>query len=279
MIEWIKRGGIGMYRRRVIEVPLNMICANPSQPRKEFRQEELAELAASIKEYGVIQPVIVKKDRPGAYTLIAGERRTKAAAIAGLTKIPAVVREENERDAAILALIENVQRENLSYIEEAYAYKNLMEEHGLTQQEIARQVGKKQSTISNKIRILALPPDIQEVLAESKLTERHARALLKVPDEETRRNILKRVVDSELNVRQTEKLIDEILEKTEEEKRRANKVRYINYKIYVNSIRKVFGEINMAEKNAKYFQEENDGYVEIKIVIPKNSVSQRKCFT
>lgn len=131
-----------MYKRRVIEVPLDMICTNPSQPRKLFQQEELAELAASIKEYGVIQPVIVKKDRLGGYTLIAGERRTKAAALAGLTKIPAVVREENERDTAILALVENVQRENLSYIEEAYAYKNLMEEHGLTQQEIARQVGK-----------------------------------------------------------------------------------------------------------------------------------------
>ncbi len=268
-----------MYRRKVTEIPLSMICANPSQPRKIFQEEELSELAASIQEFGVIQPIIVKRDKLGKYMLIAGERRTKAAALAGLTKIPAVIREEDEKNTAIIALVENVQRENLSYIEEAYAYKNLMDEHGLTQQEIAKQVGKKQSTISNKVRLLTLPPDIQEVLAENKLTERHARALLKVTDEEARRNILKRVVDSELNVRQTEKLIEDFLEKSEEEKRRSNKICYINYKIYVNSIRKAFGEICTVEKNAKYFQEEKDGFVEIKIIIPKNNVSQRKFFT
>ena len=157
-----------------------------------------------------------------------------------------------------------------------------MDEHGLTQQEIARQVGKKQSTISNKVRLLSLPPDIREVLADQKLTERHARALLKISDEEARRNILKRVVERELNVRQTEKLIEEYLEKEEEENRRKRRVCYINYKIYVNSIRKAFQEVSSAEKNAKYFQNENDGFVEIRIVIPKENKkigAAGKCFT
>lgn len=272
-----------MYnRKKVTEIPLRMIHANPAQPRKVFSEEELAELASSIREFGVIQPVLVKKDRLGGYLLIAGERRTKAAAMAGLETIPALIREEDERNIALLALVENVQRENLNYIEEAYAYKNLMDEHGLTQQEIARQVGKKQSTISNKVRLLSLPPDIREVLADQKLTERHARALLKISDEEARRNILKRVVERELNVRQTEKLIEEYLEKEEEENRRKRRVCYINYKIYVNSIRKAFQEVSSAEKNAKYFQNENDGFVEIRIVIPKENKkigTAGKCFT
>ena len=144
-----------------------------------------------------------------------------------------------------------------------------MEEHGLTQQEIAKYVGKKQSTVSNKIRLLALPQDIRESLAEHRLTERHARALLKLTDEEMRRMVLKRVISRELNVRQTERLIEDIIRKTEDDKRKAAKICYINYKIYINSIRKTFGEIVKTEKNAKYFQEDKGEFMEIKIVIPK----------
>jgi len=259
-----------MFNRKVTEVPLDLICTNPDQPRKSFQENELKELSESIKEYGVLQPIILKKDKFGLYILIAGERRLRAATLAGLTKIPAVIREADDKDSAIIALVENVQRENLNYMEEAYAYKNLMQEYGLTQIEIAQRVGKQQSTISNKIRLLALPPDIREVLATNQLSERHARALLKVEDDNLRKQVIGKIVAHGLNVKQSEKLIEDVLNKQEEEQRKKNKIRYISYKIYVNSLRKMFGEINAIEKNAKFYQEDKGEFVEVKIIIPKD---------
>jgi len=228
------------------------------------------ELRDSIREFGVLQPVIVKKDKFGLYILIAGERRLRASTMAGLVKIPAVIRDADDKDAALIALVENVQRENLNYIEEAYAYKKLMEDYGLTQGDIARRVGKQQSTISNKIRLLGLPPDIREVLAQEQLTERHARVLLKITDEETRKRVLEKIVNHGLNVKQSEKLIEDVISKQEEDIRKDNKVKYINYKIYVNSIKKVFLEISQIEKDADFQQEDKGDHVEVKIMIPKN---------
>lgn len=253
-----------------MEIPIDLISANPDQPRKLFEDKELMELSDSIKEFGVIQPIIVKRDNKGLYIVIAGERRLRAATLAGLKKIPAIVRDADQKDAALLALVENVQRENLNYIEEAVAYKKLMDEYGLTQSEIAKRVGKQQSTISNKIRILVLPEDIQNVLAENQLTERHARALLKVSDNKIRKLILTRIIEHGLNVKQTEKLIEDILTKHEEEKRKVEKLRYINYRIYINTLKKAFSTISEVEKNAKYYQEDKGDFLEVKIIIPKN---------
>ncbi|MDD2217791.1 MAG: ParB/RepB/Spo0J family partition protein [Eubacteriales bacterium] len=258
-----------MWTKKTTELSIDLICTNPKQPRTIFREEELIELRDSIIEYGVLQPVIVKKDKYGLYILIAGERRLRASKMAGLKKIPVIVRADDEKDAAIIALVENVQRENLSYIEEACAYKNLMEEHNLTQNEIAKCVGKQQSTISNKIRLLALPPDIREQLANNKLTERHARAILKIDDEDIRKKVLDRIIAYGLNVRQSEKLIQDIIDKEQEETRKANKICFINYKIYLNSIKKAFSAISEVEKNAKYYQEDKGEYVEVLITIPK----------
>ena len=229
-----------MLQRKTTELPLEQICTNPDQPRKFFAEEELNDLKNSIAEYGVLQPVIVKKERSGEYSLIAGERRVRAAKLAGLTKIPAIVKDFDDRDAALISVVENVQRENLSYIEEAYAYKRLIDEFELTQGELADKIGKRQSTISNKLRILTLPPDIQKKLAEAKLTERHARALLKVEDPEVRERILQRVINNNLNVKQTEKLIEDFLVKEEENSRKKRKINYISYKIYMNTIKKAF---------------------------------------
>jgi ParB family chromosome partitioning protein len=252
-----------------LEIPIELVSTNPDQPRKCFEEKELLELSDSIKEFGVIQPIIVKRDNKGLYIVIAGERRLKAAAMAGLRKIPAIVREADDKDAALLALVENVQRENLNYIEEAAAYKRLMEDHGLTQTEIAKRVGKQQSTISNKIRILSLPPDIRQVLADNQLTERHARALLKVGDESVRKQILERVVEHNLNVKQTEKLIEDVMRKQEEEQRKGEKLRFINYRIYLNTLKKAFSSIAEIEKNAKFYQEDKGDHLEVRIIIPK----------
>ena len=252
------------------ELPVELICANPDQPRRVFDDQELMELSDSIREFGIIQPIIVKKDSKGLYLLIAGERRLRAASLAGLKKVPVIIREADEKESALLALVENVQRENLNYIEEAIAYRKLMDEYGLTQTEIAKRMGKQQSTISNKIRLLTLPSDIQEVLAENHLTERHARALLKVTDDKLRKQLLTRIVDHNLNVKQTDKLIEDVLTKQEEDKRKKEKVRFIHYRIYLNTLRKAFSTISEVEKNASYTQEDKGDCFEVKIVIPKN---------
>lgn len=253
-----------------MEIPISAIVTNPGQPRKVFPDQELEELCNSIREFGVIQPIIVKKT--GAqYILIAGERRVRASALAGFEKIPAIVRDADEKDMAFIALIENVQRENLNYIEEAMAYKRLMDEYGMTQSEIAKRVGKQQSTISNKIRLLSLPEEMRKALMENQLTERHARAILRIPDGAQRKQILERIIDHSLNVRQSEKLIDDFLKKTEDERRRAEKLRFINYRIYINTIKNAFNTIHEVETEAKYYQEDKGDHLELRIIIPKKA--------
>ncbi len=264
-----------MIIKKVSEIPVDLIEVNPDQPRKNFGEEELLELCESIKEYGVIQPIIVKKNYDGKYILIAGERRLRASILAGLQKIPALIREADNQDSAIIALVENVQRENLGYLEEAMAYNKLIEDYGITQSELAASLGKKQSTISNKIRLLALPEDIREELIHNRLTERHARALLKLDENEVRRYVIERVISHGLNVRQTEKLIDDILLKKQEEQRKKNKISYISYKLYINSIRKTFNEIFQMEQGAKYTQEDKGEFYEVKITIPKQSSKKK----
>ena len=260
---------------QVTLLPIEKIIANPEQPRKVFKKEELEELSNSIKDYGVLQPILVRRMEQGIYSIIAGERRYRASCQAGLTEIPAIIQNLEEEQAALIALVENVQREDLNYIEEAKAYKKLMDDFKLTQAEIAQKVGKQQSTISNKIRLLTLPEDILELLTVHGLTERHARALLRIEKENNRRKIIDRIVKNNLNVKQTEKLIEEFLEGQAEQKRKKQKVNYISYKIYVNTIRKAFSQIKEIENDAVFSQEDKGEYLEVKITIPKKD----RCFT
>ena len=259
---------------QVVMIPLEKIEANPEQPRKVFDDEGMEELTGSIKEYGVLQPIILK-DEKDIYTIIAGERRYRAAQLAGLSKIPAIVKNMETKEASLIALVENVQREDLNFLEEARAYKKLMEDFELTQGEIAEKVNKRQSTISNKIRILALPEKLQEQLIANKLTERHARALLKLKDDDDRDQVMERVIVNNLNVKQTEKLIDDVLEKKEAALRKRRKINYISYKIYLNTIRKAFNQIKEMEENAKIIQDDKGDFMEVKILLPKND----RCFT
>ena len=217
----------------IVEIPICKILLNPDQPRKNFGEEELSQLTESIQNYGILQPILVKPDYNGKYFIIAGERRYRAACQAGLSSMPCIVRPMEEEQAALISIVENVQRENLGFLEEAKAYKKLMDDYGLTQSEIARKVGKQQSTISNKIRILSLPEDIQDVLTTHRLTERHARALLRLSSETDRRKIAGKIVKNNLNVKQTEKLVADLLESQEEQTRKKKKINYFSYKIYV----------------------------------------------
>lgn len=165
----------------VVEVPLDLVEPNPYQPRRSFDPAKHIEMIASIREHGVLQPVLVRRSKDGRYELIAGERRVRAARDCGLTGVPAIVREYTDRQMLEVALIENLHREDITAIEAAYAYKRLKDEFGLTQEEIARRVGKSPSAVANTLRILALPQPILDGLARGEITEGHARALLQVP--------------------------------------------------------------------------------------------------
>ncbi len=198
-------------RRELKEIPIDSIVLNPYQPRRTIDAESLEELAESIKEMGVLQPIIVRSIGEERYELVAGERRWRAARLAGLQKIPAIITETTEKETLVFALVENLQRADLNPIEEAQGYKRLMLEFNLTQEEIAQMVGKKQSTIANKLRLLRLPPLVQEKVANGTITERHARALLKLPSETDVLKALKQIEQRKLNVSQTEELVNKML--------------------------------------------------------------------
>ena len=178
-----------------------------NQPRKVFDDAALSELAASIAQHGLIQPVVVRDDHTGFYSIIAGERRWRASKMAGLTEIPVVILDVDEAHAAELALIENIQREDLNPIEEAMAYRALIDEFGLTQEKVAEKVGKNRSTITNSLRLLNLPPEIYDLLATGQLSQGHARALLGIKDPSKVADAAKSVVSRDLNVRDTEALV------------------------------------------------------------------------
>lgn len=252
------------------EIPIEKIIPNPDQPRKVFKEYELEELAASIKEIGVIQPIIIKKSTNKGYILIAGERRLRASKIAGLKKIPVIIKNFDQNNEAIWALVENIQREELNYIEEALAYKNLMEKYNMTQLEIAKKVGKKQSTISNKMRILNLPELVKKQLIDNGFTERHARCLLKLKNEEDINKVLNKMITQKWNVKETEKIVESICnhEKMQTATNRLKKC--INYKIYINTLKTAFKTIYKADQNAQYSEKDKGDYMEIMITIPKS---------
>ena len=189
------------------EIPIDQIETNPFQPRENFDDTALAELANSIRELGIIQPITVREVSPGKYQLITGERRFRASKIVGLKKIPAYVRQADDQAMLELALVENIQREDLDAIEVAISYQRLMEECKLTQESLSERVGKKRSTISNYLRLLKLPAIIQLGIREGDLTMGHARALINIEDADRQLSIYQKVIDKGLSVRQTEQLV------------------------------------------------------------------------
>ena len=197
----------------VVQLYLDDIIPNRFQPREVFDEKALKELAVSIKEHGVIQPIIVRSVN-GKYEIIAGERRYKASALAGLTKIPAIVRDLDDKESSKVALLENLQRKNLNPIEEARTYQKILELDEMTQEELARTMGKSQSAVANKIRLLSLPDEIQKYLLKEELSERHARALLNLSDVETQKQMAQKVIDNKMSVRSLEDEIKTMLGKT-----------------------------------------------------------------
>jgi ParB family chromosome partitioning protein len=197
----------------VFTVPVDSIAPNPRQPRGAFDLEELEDLAASIREHGVLQPLIVTQaGEQGSYNLIAGERRWRAAMLAGLEQVPVIVKEASSRGMLELALVENLQRADLNPLEEATAYRALVDDFGMKQDEVADRVGKSRQAVANSLRLLRLPPAIQEALVAGTITEGHARALLQVPDAEMQLQLAERIASAGLSVRQVEALARRLAE-------------------------------------------------------------------
>ncbi|MGI6423787.1 MAG: nucleoid occlusion protein [Tepidanaerobacteraceae bacterium] len=256
----------------IVNIPLDEIQPNIYQPRKDFNDNSLDDLTNSIKSYGVLQPIVVRRSGRSGYEIIAGERRWRACKRAGLKEIPAIIKDARDSDTAILALIENIQREDLNFIEEAEGFRQLIHECGVTQEQLALKLGKSQSTIANKMRILRLSPEILSIISQEKLSERHARSLLRLPDDNLQRQVIKQVVEKGLSVRQTEDLIEQIIENINEDKKKKKKSYKIAIKdvrIFVNSVRKLVKSIQETGIKAEYKEVDKGEYLEVMVQIPK----------
>jgi len=209
-LEALLPGTSGEADDRLKEIEVSHIIPNARQPRQVVNNEKLSELAGSIKEHGIVQPVVVRPLDDGKYELIAGERRWRACQSLGMNKIPAVIRNYGDLEAAAVALIENVQRENLNPLEEARAYKILMEDFGLTQEDVSRRVGKSRPFVGNMVRLLSLPGEIQQMVLENQLSAGHARAILGISEKNRQISAAKRIIKTQMNVRQAESLVKSI---------------------------------------------------------------------
>lgn len=257
---------------QITRIPITQITTNPYQPRKIFSPEQLSELASSIKEYGVIQPITVRRNFLGGYELISGERRLRASHLAGKEDVPCIIIDADENDSAIIALLENLQRTDLTFMEEAEAIYHLVQEHKYTQEQLAQKLGKSQSAIANKIRLLRLPDSIKRIISEHNLTERHARALLRVQDEQLQQKILKIVCDKQLNVTQTDMLIDRMLEKlaspTNEKEGRIRGV--VELRVFLNTVNKAIDTVKKAGVQISAQKKDRGDCIEYVIKIPRD---------
>ncbi|BEP30447.1 ParB/RepB/Spo0J family partition protein [Helicovermis profundi] len=249
----------------VIQIEIDKVHMNPYQPRNIFNDEALNNLANSIKKHGLIQPVSVRIVND-EYELIVGERRVRASKLLGLKEIPAIVVDISDKESSFVALVENLEREDLNFIEEAYAMKNIMHIHNLSQKELSIKLGLNQSTISNKLRILAFNDIVKEKIVSSNLTERHARALLKLKSDSEQIHVINLIKKNELNVKKTEVIIDKMILAYKKKNTFAKSV--INYKIYLNTLKNAYKSIRDTGADIEYTEEKDENYAYIKFKIP-----------
>lgn len=257
---------------RILYISIENIKPNPAQPRKQFDSESLRELADSISKYGILQPLSIRK-RNGFYELIAGERRLRAARIAGFTEVPCVLLGVDREQSSVLSLIENLQRRDLDFIEEAEGIARLILSFGLSQEEAARRIGKSQSAVANKLRILKHPQEILDRLRQYGMTERHARALLRLENEQDRLDALEEMKKKSLNVAEAEELIEEMLNrpisKVISHARRAYVIKDV--RIFMNTIKHAVNVMRDSGVAADYGKEEDDQSITLTIKIPKKA--------
>lgn len=253
----------------VIQLPVVQIEPNRYQPRSVFDDEKIVELAQTIHTHGMIQPIVVRKNEQGTYEIIAGERRWRAVQYLNWENIPAIIKNMSDTETASVALIENLQREELTVIEEARAYASLLEIHGLTQEALAQRLGKSQSTIANKMRLLKLPISVQDAVLEKKITERHARALIALKDPEKQEKVLKEIIERGLNVKQTEDKVTKLLSDTPKKPKPRLKGFSKDMRIAMNTIRKSIDMVSDTGIDLDTEEEEHEDFYQITIKIPK----------
>lgn len=259
----------GINEHEVKMIPIHQIMANPFQPRTIFSDEKLSELAQSLQTHGLLQPITVRK-QSGGYEIIAGERRWRASQKLDWKEIPALVKEFNDTQTASIALIENLQREALTALEEAAAYARLLEMNQLTQASLAQRLGKSQSTIANKLRLLHLSEYVQDKLSEKTITERHARALLKLPDAERQDRIVDEAIEKDWNVKQTEDKIAALLDPKPKKTKQPKKHVSRDTRIALNTIRESIEMVTKSGMAIDTNEEDYDGYYQVTIRIPKS---------
>ncbi len=255
---------------KLTRLPVVKIMPNPSQPRKIFQEDELRSLAQSITENGLLQPVTVRKEN-GVFYLIAGERRLRACKLAGLKEIPAIISDCEPEDSAVLALLENVQRRDLHMFEQANAIVNLLREWQITQEEAARRLGMSQSYLANKVRLLKLSSDEQSEIIKHKLSERHARALLRIDDIELRQKVLQTVITRGLNVANTEELISGSLKPREPIRKGRRTFVAKDIRLFINTIDHAVDAMKTAGIQAQTEKKETEEYIECVVRIPKQN--------
>lgn len=256
----------------VLNLPIGKIHPNRFQPRTIFDDSKIEELARTIHTHGIIQPIVVRTMENGDYEIIAGERRYRAMKSLQWVEVPAIIREMSDKETASVALIENLQREELTAIEEAQAFQQLLELHELTQEALAQRLGKGQSTVANKLRLLKLPEQIKESILKREISERHARALVPLKNEELQLQLLEEIKEQDYNVRQLEQRIREILEPIEKVKKPRVKRKSVSrdVRIALNTIRESLTLVNKTGIDLKAEEEEHDEYYQITVKIPKN---------
>ena len=251
-----------METGRVVFLPARSIRPNPAQPRKVFREEALDELADSIRQHGILQPLSVR--RAGlSYELIAGERRLRAAQLAGVTDIPCIIMSMDDQESSMAAMVENLQRQDLDFIEEAMGIRRLMLDHTMSQEQVARLLGKSQSAVANKLRILKHSDDVLQALREAGLTERHARALLKLPGEEEKRTAIAEIARQAMSVARAEKYIESLLQE------KADKPQRANVGSFLNTLTQNLQKIQLSGIPAISERRETDSQIVLTITIPK----------
>ncbi len=265
-----------LRRGRVIYLKPDELAPNPVQPRKRFDEESLSELCESIKSYGILNPLTVRA-RNGGYELVAGERRLRAAKLAGLTEVPCILLDIDIQDSNLIALIENLQRRDLDFIEEAAGLYQLIRIFGLSQEEAARRIGKSQSAVANKLRLLKLPEDILEALRENGLTERHGRALLRLSTPQKQRAALEYILENDLTVAATDAYVDALLQspapEPEEEKEQPQPKRSFilkDVRVFLNTLSRSLDMMKQGGIDAGMRREETEDSLILTISIPKN---------
>jgi ParB family chromosome partitioning protein len=257
---------------KVLMISTIQIRPNKTQPRRSFDEESLRSLSRSIVENGILQPLVVRRINSTEFELVAGERRLRAAIMAGLGKVPCVVHKCSDKESALLALIENLQRADLNMFEEARGIARLIRKYGLTQEQAAIKLGKKQSTVANKLRLLRLTFEEQEWILTANLSERHARALLRINDEELRREVLSRIITDGMSVGESEAFVTDVLMKKDHADQQSKPERRVvikDVRIFVNTINKAVDTMRLSGINATSRRSETDEYIEYTVKIPK----------